>query len=92
MATRTTSKTVIFRNPFRLSGIADIQPAGNYLVETDEELLQTVSFPAYRRLSTSIHLGGRPNSGELMRVVDIDPAELAAALARDAEAQEPAEA
>lgn len=90
MITRTGSETVTFMHPFRLSGVDEVQPAGRYLVETDEELLQTLSFPAYRRLSTFIHLAGRPNSSELARVVNIDPAELAAALARDAQAQETA--
>lgn len=90
MNTRTSSKTVTFLHPFKLSEADEVQPAGRYLVETDEELLQTLSFPAYRRLSTFIHLAGRPNSNELARVVDIDPAELAAALARDAQAQETA--
>ena len=86
--TRTRSQTVTFLHSFKLSGVADAQPAGHYLVETDEELLQAVSFPVYRRLSTLIRLPGRPGTMELSRVVDIDPAELAAALARDIQAQE----
>lgn len=90
MIARTSSKTVTFLHPFKPSEADELQPAGRYLVETDEELLQTLSFPAYRRLSTFIHLAGRPNSNGLARVVDIDPAELAAALARDAQAQETA--
>jgi len=88
MITRTRDETVTFLHPFKLSGADEVQPAGRYVVETDEELLQTLSFPAYRRLSTFIRLGGSPNSNELDRVVDIDPAELAGALARDAQAQE----
>jgi hypothetical protein len=88
MTTRTSSQTVTFLHSFKLSGVADALPAGRYLVETDEELLQAVSFPAYRRLSTLIRLPGRPGTMELSRVVDIDPSELAAALARDIQAQE----
>ncbi len=88
MATRTSTETVTFRHPFRLSGVDDMQPAGPYLVETDEELLQTLSAPAYRRLATLIRLGGTPGSNELGRIVDIDPAELAAARARDARPQD----
>ena len=88
MTTRTTSETVTFLHPFLLSGADEVQTAGRYVVETDEILIQALSFPAYRRLSTFIHLAGRPNSSELARVVQIDPAELAAALATDAQAQE----
>jgi hypothetical protein len=92
MSTRTSDDTVTFLHPFRLSGVDELQPAGRYVVETDEEPLPTVSLPAYRRLSTFIHLAGRPDSNELARVVDVDPAELAAALARDAAVQDAAPA
>jgi hypothetical protein len=83
VTTRTSTRTLIFRYPFKLSGADDLQPAGSYVVETDEEKLDT-SFPAYRRLTTLIRLPGRSGSAELGRVVDIDPAELEAAQARDA--------
>ncbi len=84
MTTRTSRETVTFRHPFRLSGADDLIPAGSYLVETDEELIEYLSFPAWHRLSTLIHLAGRPGSTELGRVMPIDPAELAAAQADDA--------
>jgi hypothetical protein len=87
VTTRTSVETVTFRHAFTLSGAEEEQPAGRYLVETDEELLQSLSFPAYRRLATYIHLAGRPNSNETARVVDINPAELSSALARDGFAQ-----
>jgi hypothetical protein len=59
--------------------------SGSYLVEVEEEQLDT-SYPAYRRIATLIRLAGRSGSAELGRVVDIDPAELDAVLARDATA------
>ena len=61
MIIRTTIETVTFRHPFRLSG-ADVQPAGRYVVETDEELLQISALTAYRRLSTFIRLPGDQTS------------------------------
>jgi hypothetical protein len=87
VTTRTSAETVTFRHAFRLSGADETEPAGRYLVETDEELLPGLSFPAYRRLATYIHLAGRPASNESARVVDVDPALLAAALGRDAQAR-----
>ena len=84
MLTRINSETVSFRRPFLLSGADGEQPAGCYLVETETEQLQSLSFPAYRRLSTVIRLAGTSGSAELARVLEIDPAELAQALARDA--------
>ena len=83
MTMRTTSRTVTFTHPFVLSGIVEEQPAGTYTVETDEELIGNGSLTAYRRISTLIRLPGRPGSLVLEQVVDLDPAELAAALARD---------
>ena len=53
---RTTTRTVTFIHPFNLSGTDEAQPAGTYMVETDEELLQASSIPAYRRIATWIRL------------------------------------
>ena len=50
MTVRTTSKTVTFVHPFSLSGTVGEHPAGTYTVETDEELLEPSSLPAYRRI------------------------------------------
>jgi hypothetical protein len=56
MTVRTTSRTVTFVHPFSLSGTDEVHPAGTYTVETDEELLEPSSFPAYRRIATLIRL------------------------------------
>jgi hypothetical protein len=88
MSIRTTSRTIRFSRPFVLTGIADEQPPGSYTVETDEELLSHVSFPAYRRTATLMRLPPRPGSTESARAVDLDPLELAALLAADARAED----
>ena len=88
MTMRTTSRTVTFIHPFNLSGMDKEQPAGTYTVETDEELLQTLSLPAYKRISTLIRLPARPRSTMVTQIVEINPLELAATLARDAQADE----
>jgi len=87
MALRTRSEIVTFSKPFSLAGLDDVQPPGRYTVETDEELLPTVSHSAYRRLATWFRLpalaadGG--STGGRSQVAAIDPSELDAALARD---------
>ena len=48
-----------FTQPFSLSGLDEVQPAGTYTVETDEELLPGLSFPAYRRVATLMVLRAR---------------------------------
>ena len=87
MTVRTTSKTVTFRHPFNLTGTDEVQPAGTYTVETDEELLQPSSLPAYRRIATLLRL--ERNTGTVLtQIVETDPVELAGALARDAQPDE----
>ena len=88
MTIRTSEKTVIFRRPFVLGGFDKALPAGAYSVETDEELLEGVSFPAYRRILTLIRLNPKPGNPGITRALTIDPNELDAALKRD---QAPAE-
>ena len=83
MTTRTSSKTVTFRRPFVLGGFDEVLPAGAYSVETDEELLEGISFPAYRRVSTLIRLHAKSGHPGLTRALTIDPNELDAALTRD---------
>ena len=83
MMNRTMSKTVTFTRPFVLDGLDGPYPAGSYAVETAEELLQALSFPAWRRLYTTIRLPGRPGASVLEQVAPVDPRALDAALARD---------
>ena len=83
MTIRTSKMIVTFRRPFVLGGYDEVLPAGPYDVETDEELLQDTSFPAYRRISTLIHLHAKPGHPGRISTLTIDPHELDAALERD---------
>lgn len=84
MTTRTTKSTVMFTRPFNLTGFDGEQPAGSYSVETDEELMEGVSFPAYRRMATMMQLDASSRgSAGVLQVAVINPDELAAALAAD---------
>ena len=84
MTMRTSRKTVTFRRPFSLRGLDEMQPAGTYTVETNEELLESLSFPAWRRTATVILL--RPQTGGvgLGQDLEIDPSELEAVEDSDA--------
>ena len=84
MMNRTTTTHVTFRHPFRIEGIAEKLPAGTYLVETEEEQLQALSFEAWRRLETVIHLPRQPGGLMVEQVFPIDREALEATLARDA--------
>lgn len=84
MLTRSQRTTIVFRRPFVVKGIDRPQPAGTYDVETEEELLEGLSFPAYRRVSTTITPRARA-PGALMQALLVDPAELEKAQAADRE-------
>lgn len=84
MIQRTTTRTVTFAHPFTLSGVDEVQPAGNYTVEIDEELIQTLSFPAYRSTGTWFRLPSQGGIATATRAVKVTPTELGEALAKDA--------
>ena len=85
MIARSLSKTVVFNGPFLLKGIDRMLPAGSYRVVTDEELIDGISFPAYRRVATMIFVPAAPGTSSV-EMVTIDPLDLQAALDRDASA------
>jgi len=87
MTIRTTTKNVIFHYPFILSGLDERQPAGTYQIETDDELMEDVSFLAYRRVSTLIHLHATRERPDITQTMTVDPDELELALARDGETE-----
>ena len=83
MTMRTSRKAVTFRRPFSLSGIDEVQPAGTYTVETNEEQIEGLSFPAWRRTATVLLLRQR-NAAGIGQDVEIDPQELEAVQDSDA--------
>jgi hypothetical protein len=83
MSIRTSTRVVTFTRPFRLGAIGDEQPAGSYNVETDEERLDTVAHPAYRRIATWMRVPLQSGFAGSQTII-IDPVELESALARDA--------
>lgn len=83
MSRRTSRRSVTFRRPFSLAGMEGVQPPGTYPVETEEELLEQLSFAVWRRLATRIvlPLGGSAS----YQMITIDPTELDAAQQADAD-------
>jgi hypothetical protein len=83
MLSRTQRSTLVFARPFRLNGEPRPQPAGTYLVETEEELLEGLSFPAYRRTAMTITRQFAP-PGAVVQAISVDPADLDRAREADA--------
>jgi len=76
---RTTREIVTFDHPFSLYAADGLQPAGTYMVEIDEDLIEGVSFLAYRRIATTIYLPVLYGGAGSAQAVRVDPRELDAA-------------
>jgi hypothetical protein len=87
MTTRTSTKTVNFAHPFLLKGVDRILSAGDYRVVTDEELVEQLSFPVYRRVATMIFVPAASGQTSSVEMVAIDPRDLQEA--QDLDAQVP---
>ena len=66
-----------------LKGVDRELPAGDYRVVTDEELIEGLSFPVYRRVSTMIFVPAQAHRASSVEMVTIDPLDLQAAQDRD---------
>jgi hypothetical protein len=84
MQERTTRKSVTFLHPFMLAGIDKKLEPGIYDVETCEELIEGLSFVAYRRVSTTIVVAVEGYGHAARQVVAIDPMDLEIAQKTDA--------
>lgn len=83
MLTRTHRETVTFHAPFSLEGIGRLLPAGSYEVATDEELIEGLSFPVYRRVATMMLVATQSSQASSIEMLTVDPRDLAAAMERD---------
>lgn len=83
MTVRTQKKTVTFKKPFLLKYIGRTMPAGEYVILTEEELLEGLSFYAYRKLQTYIYQQLGSDQNELSELYVVDPDELEEAIQRD---------
>ena len=80
---RTTETMVTFRHSFRLAALEAAQPAGTYRVVTEEEQIPDLSFIAFRRTATLLHLPAVSMAGGSHQVVPLDAAEWTDLVAAD---------
>ena len=83
MTIRTHNTLVVFHHPFELRGVDRTLPPGEYRVMTDEQLIEELSFPVYRRVSTVIFAPGQSPHGSSVEMLTINPRDLQAAQDRD---------
>ena len=79
---RTTETTITFRHSFALADLMPEQPSGTYRVVTEEEEIPGLSFVAFRRTATLLHLPALSASGP-HQVVSVGPKQWAAILEGD---------
>ena len=80
---RTIETMVTFRHPFVLTALETAQPAGTYRFVTEEEEIPGLSFVAFRRTATMLHLPALPATAGTHQVVNVDPVEWAAVVEAD---------
>ena len=83
MTTRSRRETITFQHPFRLRGVDRLLPPGAYEVITDEEMIEGLSFPAFRRVATMIMVPAAAQNST-MEMVSIGSVDLADAQHADA--------
>jgi endo-1,4-beta-mannosidase len=86
VAIRTSRRNVVFTRPFILDGMDAAQPAGTYKVETEEESLDTMLSPAWKRVQTIMAIA-RSGATEY---IEVGPEQLHEALIRDSTKQDSA--
>ena len=88
MTIRSRRETVTFTHPVRIDGIDRVLPAGAYDVVTDEEMIEGISFPSFRRIATMIMVPGTSPHHKSLEMISISSIALAEAQHRDAMASD----
>lgn len=84
MTIRSRRETVRFKHPFRIKGIDRQLAPGIYEVITDEEMIEGLSFPSFRRVATMIMVPGAPPRNAVMEMISISAIDLSDAQRTDA--------
>ena len=82
MTVRSRREVVTFRHPFQIRGVDRLLPAGHYKVITDDEMIEELSFAAFRRIATMIVVSA--SRGSAMEMISIGSVDLADAQRIDA--------
>jgi hypothetical protein len=86
MTTRSRRETVHFKHSFRIKGVDRLLPPGPYEVITDEEMIEGLSFPCFRRVGTLMMVPGAAPRHSAIEMVSISSVDLSDAQREDARA------
>jgi len=83
MIERTTETEITFTHPFRLEALTEPLGAGTYRLVVDEELIEGLSFTAYRRVATHLEIPAISIAVARRQFLQVSSAEIDEALALD---------
>jgi hypothetical protein len=83
MLSRTSESIVTFHHPFSIGNAISDYPAGSFRVVKEEELIQGLSFAAYRATSISLQLPAIGAPGTTQQFIAVSDHDLDAALDAD---------
>jgi len=83
---RSRRETVHFKHSFRIRGIDRLLPPGPYEVITDEEMIEGLSFPCFRRVATLMMIPGAAPRQSATEMISISSVDLSDAQREDASA------
>jgi hypothetical protein len=86
VTTRSRRETVHFKHSFRIGGVDRLLPPGSYEVVTDEEMIEGLSFPCFRRVATLMMIPGAPPRNSTVEMISISSVDLSNAQREDASA------
>lgn len=86
MFDRTTETEVTFNNPCLLSCLVAPLPAGTYRLVVDEELIEGLSFAAYRQVGAHLEIPAISIATGTRQFLQVSLSEITYALLRDADA------
>jgi hypothetical protein len=86
MSIRSGHEFITFKHPFCIESIDRLLPEGTYEVVTDDEMIEGLSFAAYRRVATMIMIPVAGSHGAAVEMVSISSVDLADAQRIDASA------
>jgi hypothetical protein len=72
--TRSRRETVLFKQPFRITSVEQLLPAGSYEVITDEESMEGLSSPSFQPVATTMMVPAPPPRSyvEMVTISSID--------------------
>jgi hypothetical protein len=83
MTIRSRKETMVFRQPFCIKGVDRTLPGGSYEIISEDELIEGLSFPCYRRVGTFIVAPGAPPHQSSTEMIQISALDLADAQRND---------